>query len=142
MLHTVCYISNAVSLWQHTQLENLFSYTKKQNVVMDVTGLLLYNEGTFVQVLEGEGKIVHSLFSKIKSDKRHNQITLMMDREIDQRLFNSYQANSVTFGNLKELKKLKLKVQLPKASKYTKSIWAILRPFYALRQGGIMGYGV
>ena len=142
MLRTVCYISNAVNLWQHTQLENLFSYTKKQNVLRDVTGLLLYNEGTFVQVLEGEGNIVHSLFSKIKSDKRHNQITLMMDREIDQRLFHSYQTSSIAFGNLKELKKLKSRVQLPKASKYTKSVWAILRPFYALRQVGVMGYGI
>ena len=43
---------------------------------------------------------------------------------------------------VKELKKLKSRVQLPKASKYTKSVWAILRPFYALRQVGVMGYGI
>ena len=142
MLYTVCYISNSVQLWQKTHLDSLFSLAKQRNISLDVTGLLLYNEGTFVQVLEGERKVVHSLFSKIKNDKRHNQLTLMMDREIDDRLFNSYQTSSVAFGDLKELTKLESRILLPKTSKYTKSLWAILKPFFSIRQVGIKGYGI
>jgi hypothetical protein len=123
-------------------LENLFSNSKNQNSSKNVTGLLLYNDGTFVQVLEGESSVVHSLFSKIENDGRHNQITIMMNRQIDKRLFNSYQTSSVAFGDLRELNKINSKLQLTQASKYTKSLWAILKPFFSVRQVGVKGYGI
>ncbi len=142
MLHTVCYISNAVQLWQSDQLDILFSCAKNKNTTKNVTGLLLYSDGTFLQILEGESETVHSLFMKIKNDTRHNQITIMMDREIEQRMFKDYQTGSGVLEDLKELKKLKSRIHLPKASKYTKSLWAILKPFYAVRAVGITGYGI
>ena len=142
MLHTVCYISNAVRLWQNDELNSLFAFAEKKNILKNVTGLLLYNDGTFVQVLEGESETVHSLIQKIKDDARHNQITIMMDCEIEQRLFNGYKTSSGVIGDLQELKKIKSRIKLPKASKYTKSLWAILRPFYVVRTQGIIGYGL
>ncbi|MCA9313231.1 BLUF domain-containing protein, partial [Candidatus Saccharibacteria bacterium] len=129
MLYTKCYISNSVDLWNKNQLDTLFLFAKTQNVFQNITGLLLYNEGTFLQVLEGEKDMVDSLLSKIKLDKRHNQLTVMMDRSIKHRLFKNFQTGLVSSNNEKELVKLKSKIQLPKTSKYAKSLGAILDSF-------------
>lgn len=110
--------------------------------MIDITGLLLYHEGTFVQLLEGEHTAVEALLDKIKSDRRHNQLTVMMDHQIRHRLYMKYQTCSISSGNDLELRKLKSRVQLPKASKYAKSLWAILKPFYLARQTNFYGYGI
>ncbi|MEH6763671.1 MAG: BLUF domain-containing protein [Aequorivita antarctica] len=139
MLHTKCYISNSVNLWQNHKLEELFSFSKTQNVFRNVTGLLLYNEGTFLQVLEGEIDDVETLLSKIKKDDRHDQITVMMDQEISHRLFESYQTGLVFSDDEKQLKILKSRIQLPNASKYAKSLRAILHSF-TIPQHSLSGY--
>lgn len=141
MLHAICYISNSVDLWQARPLENLFILSKIQNVFRNVTGLLLYNEGTFLQVVEGGKDTIAVLLSKIKRDKRHNQITVMFDRPIKHRIFKSFQTGLVSSDNEKELKKLNSKIQFSKTSKYAKSINAILDSF-TLPKHSLSGYGI
>ncbi|MCZ4319205.1 BLUF domain-containing protein [Aequorivita viscosa] len=142
MLYTVCYISNAISLWENGQLQDFFESVVKRNNALDISGLLLYHEGTFVQVLEGDQITVDSLFSAVKSDTRHNQLTVMMEREIKHRIFKNYRTSSISSGNDPELRKLKSRVQLPKVSKYAKSLWAILQPFYLIEQTTLYGYEI
>ncbi|MBK5214414.1 MAG: BLUF domain-containing protein [Flavobacteriaceae bacterium] len=129
MLHTLCYISNSVDLWQSPKLEEFFSYVKTKNIFRNITGLLLYNEGTFLQVLEGEIDDINTLLSKIEKDERHNQITVIMHREINHRFFESYQTGLVLYREEKYLKRLKSKLQLPDISKYSQSLKAILQSF-------------
>ena len=142
MLYSSCYISNSINLWEEEKLQDFFERVAKRNNVIDITGLLLYHEGTFVQLLEGEHTAVEALLDKIKSDRRHNQLTVMMDHQIRHRLYMKYQTCSISSGNDLELRKLKSRVQLPKASKYAKSLWAILKPFYLARQTNLYGYGI
>ena len=142
MLHVVCYISNSMHFMSPKELERLFSYAKNENAKKDITGLLLFSEGTFVQVLEGENKTVNFLFESIMRDRRHDHVTIMMDRPIEKRLFDSYETNSVLFGDLQGKKKLKSRILLPSATQYTKSVWAILKPFFSLRQIGVRGMGL
>jgi hypothetical protein len=55
------------------ELESLLSECRRSNSRADVTGILLYQNGSFFQVLEGEAEKVESLFHKIGFDKRHHQ---------------------------------------------------------------------
>lgn len=122
-------------------MDKLFLFSKAQNICWDISGLLLYNEGTFLQVLEGENDEVEKLLTKIKRDKRHNQITVLMDKPIKQRLFKNFKTGLVSSKNEKELMKLKSKIQLPKTSKYAKSLRAILYSF-TLPQQSLIGYDI
>lgn len=58
------------------------------NAEHGVTGLLLYSQGKYYQVLEGEEAEVRSLFiDRISKDKRHHSITLLEEQKLEARNF-------------------------------------------------------
>ena len=71
-------------------LTSIYHNSKK-----NITGLLLYDQGTFCQVLEGEAKDVHALFFKILEDDRHTRIIKIFDDEIQTRDFSSWSMNCI-----------------------------------------------
>ena len=53
MFYTV-YVSSAVDLFSDEELLKLLDVSRKNNQALDVTGMLLYKGGNFMQFLEGE----------------------------------------------------------------------------------------
>ncbi|WP_083839372.1 BLUF domain-containing protein [Mucilaginibacter paludis] len=49
----VIYISTSTSLFADAELEGILTISQKNNAINKLTGMLLYSEGCFVQVLEG-----------------------------------------------------------------------------------------
>ena len=49
--HVICYISNAVTLLNSEEMDLLFAQTVINNERQGTTGILIYREGTFIQVL-------------------------------------------------------------------------------------------
>ncbi|MBK5214413.1 MAG: BLUF domain-containing protein [Flavobacteriaceae bacterium] len=141
MLYSLCFISNSVRLLQDDELEAFLAISKVHNLVRNITGILLYNEGTFLEVMEGEYDDVLVLISKISRDPRHNQITVMMDQEISNRLFESFQTGILSSDNKVKNEILKFKKQLPKASQYAKSLRTLLNSFTS-HEIIYSGYGV
>lgn len=68
-------------------LKNLLVEIRKKNKVKGVTGLLLYNNGSFIQVIEGEKLMIRSLYNKIEKDSRHNTIVMLAENKIKKRSF-------------------------------------------------------
>jgi hypothetical protein len=62
--------------------------------------MLLYDDGSFLQVLEGPRQAVETLFEKIKADRRHEQIVLLSSREIEEREFSDWQMGFVRLDRL------------------------------------------
>jgi hypothetical protein len=52
--------------------------------------MLLYQNGSFLQVLEGDRTIVEHVFAKIETDPRHKRVTKMILESIDERAFGSW----------------------------------------------------
>ena len=46
------------------------------NPASGVTGMLLYGNGTFLQALEGDEKVVADLYGKIEKDSRHIDVKM------------------------------------------------------------------
>lgn len=68
----------------------LASFLKKirdKNLADSITGLLLYSDGNFMQLIEGSDEAVSRTFSRIQSDPRHKGIIKLLDEAIDQRVF-------------------------------------------------------
>jgi hypothetical protein len=61
--------------------------SRERNGALGVTGLLLYKDGNFLQVLEGEADVVRPLFGKIERDPRHRGIIKVIDEEGAEREF-------------------------------------------------------
>ncbi|UKM66238.1 BLUF domain-containing protein [Flavobacteriaceae bacterium GSB9] len=90
MIKTICYLSDSV---KHESLENLkllYLKASANNKKQNITGILIYKNNTFLQVLEGEVNAVDETFKKIKADKRHRNIFKVISSEVDERIFEDY----------------------------------------------------
>jgi hypothetical protein len=76
-LFFLVYVSSAVRPFSRPDLEDLLATSRKNNAELGITGMLLYKDGNFMQVLEGEEEPVRALYDKIGDDPRHRgEITL------------------------------------------------------------------
>lgn len=62
-----------------------------KNKRSNVTGLLVFTDGIFLQVLEGEEKIVKTVFETIQSDTRHQDINILFEGYVGDRAFPNWE---------------------------------------------------
>lgn len=84
------YTSISTHLFSQEQINELLKESRRNNSKKGITGLLIYNKGSFLQILEGEESSVLDLFEKIKRDKRHKQISVMTSFVNDHRVFEKF----------------------------------------------------
>lgn len=80
-------------------IASIHSHAVRNNTAKTVTGKLLYYKGRFMQVLEGDEKVVRHIFDKIKHDPRHTRIELVMENPIEERAFPHW---NMSFKHLQE----------------------------------------
>ncbi|MCB8948185.1 MAG: BLUF domain-containing protein [Ardenticatenaceae bacterium] len=84
---SLVYASSAVRLFNRQELFDLLEYSREMNVENDITGMLLYRGGNFIQVIEGEDEAVLQLYKNIKADPRHKDVTMLSQDPIAKRQF-------------------------------------------------------
>ena len=62
-------------------------YSRQRNRSLEITGVLLFDQRNFVQVLEGGTNIVDLVFGQIQKDDRHSDVTLLSRIEKLERSF-------------------------------------------------------
>ena len=72
------------------ELKELLTVSRRNNERLGVTGILLYIEGSFFQVIEGESGIIEPLYEKIARDPRHTHITQIICEPIAKRHFSRW----------------------------------------------------
>ncbi len=85
------YCSTAVRLFREHELTELLRQSRARNGIEDVTGLLLYYEGGFIQVLEGPEAAVRKVFASITKDPRHYDVTTILSGPTAHREFRDWQ---------------------------------------------------
>jgi hypothetical protein len=78
-VHHILYRSRATQPWTMAELTDLVTHSHPYNTYRDITGLLCYSEGQFVQLLEGPEAAVLELYAAIRQDPRHEQIETLSD---------------------------------------------------------------
>lgn len=86
LIHCI-YSSRAIPGFDEAGLPHLLEAARRTNAALDVTGMLLYVEGNFFQVLEGAPENVDPLYERIRQDGRHQQITRIIHEPIAGRDF-------------------------------------------------------
>jgi hypothetical protein len=81
----ISYLSKASSPMSAEQLVSLLQQCHGNNTARDVTGMLFYGNGTFLQVIEGEATTVDELVGKIARDPRHEDIRILSRKAIEHR---------------------------------------------------------
>ena len=96
MIHII-YASVATQCFSSAQLTELLQKARVENERVQLTGILLYSNGNFFQVLEGEPAAVDEMYKKLHLDKRHRQLTLIVREPITKRFFADW---SMGFSNI------------------------------------------
>ena len=81
------YLSEAVSDMSFLGLMRLLESARAFNQQNGITGILLYDNQQFGQIIEGERSNVMKAWKRIQDDKRHHRIELLEIREIEERSF-------------------------------------------------------
>ena len=67
---------------QASDLEEILNHARINNRENGITGALVYVDGVFLQVLEGDASVVLGLMEKISRDVRHETVTVLRAEEI------------------------------------------------------------
>ncbi len=99
------YASTTNQEWSPEELLGLLKQSRTNNGAKNITGILLYSNGTFFQVLEGDEATVENLYTTIEKDPRHKNCTLIEKLNITERAFPYW---SMGFEKIepKELRKM------------------------------------
>lgn len=84
---SLTYLSSAVEPMSPVELEDLLRQSRAANHAADLTGALLYADGSFVQTLEGSDAAVHATFGRILADPRHRGLFIVLNEQITERAF-------------------------------------------------------
>ncbi|WP_018694364.1 BLUF domain-containing protein [Algicola sagamiensis] len=84
------YYSHSISVLNAEDVALILEGAREKNSGMDITGLLIYKGGCFLQVIEGPRDKINQLFQSISHDARHFDITLVCYRETDRRNFEAW----------------------------------------------------
>lgn len=92
------YTSIESSLFNNDELKTLLNQCRDFNNRNNITGILLYvrgqqitkSKGRFMQLLEGDERIIRRLFNKISKDERHESVILLQIGKYEQRCFTDW----------------------------------------------------
>ena len=94
---SLIYVSTSEKLLNDEELLDILKISRENNSSKDVTGLLLYKGGNFMQVLEGPDEAVEALYEKIKTDPRHKDVNVLSREQVSARQFPAWE---MAFQNL------------------------------------------
>ena len=86
LVHLI-YTSFAVGRPSQSDLEKLLKQAREHNELKNITGMLLYRNNVYLQVLEGDRKDVRNVFSHIQHDRRNQRVTKLLEEPILNRDF-------------------------------------------------------
>ena len=73
-----------------TELGDIFTFARRNNRSLGVTGALIVTGDAFAQTLEGDESVVRELYERICGDDRHDDVTLLQAGAADDRVFGRW----------------------------------------------------
>lgn len=87
LLHQIAYVSLSVEPLSLALLTNILEVSRMNNQRDEITGVLMYHNEVFFQVIEGERAVVDLCYARILRDDRHQGLSLMLDDTIESLTF-------------------------------------------------------
>jgi hypothetical protein len=90
MTYQLIYSSDSSIPMQADDLEDLLEQARERNARRGITGALVYVDGVFLQILEGEAATIKALMAKIAIDLRHEAVTVLQEGEVPAPRFSDW----------------------------------------------------
>lgn len=115
-MHLIVYISDHTGGERDVPetLKSICADAKRKNPEHGITGVLFYQDGRFMQVIEGEREALESLMEVLGKDSRHTRITRVVDEPVERRGFEDWNMDAfnvreqpvIQRGTVKKLRRL------------------------------------
>ena len=76
-VYHLIYSSSAVVRLTQRELLELLTISRQKNEARELTGMLLYRDGVYLQYLEGPANEVIKLLTRLRQDDRHTSIRIL-----------------------------------------------------------------
>jgi hypothetical protein len=86
-LYFLIYVSIASDALGTEELLDILRVSRENNTRDNITGLLLYKDRRFMQLLEGPQRAVCDTYARIARDPRHRDVTVLLEKETNDRDF-------------------------------------------------------
>ena len=90
MTYQIIYSSQSTMPMQSDDLEALLEQARSRNGSRGISGALIYADGMFLQILEGERAELQALMARIQKDVRHDTVTILREGETPTAKFSSW----------------------------------------------------
>lgn len=86
----IAYASRATAYFDHARLVDLLTESRANNSRDGITGMLVYSEPDFIQILEGPDAAVRALLERIGRDPRHTDVRVLLDEQVTERKYATW----------------------------------------------------
>lgn len=91
------YVSSAAHPMAEEELIDILQVSRELNARDDITGMLVYSEMSFMQILEGPSVLVEALWQRLLADPRHHHVLRLSTHSLEDRAFENW---SMGFSNV------------------------------------------
>ena len=103
MVFRIIYVSTAAKDFDETEIEELLTESRRNNLRDGITGVLMYYDRNFIQVLEGDKNTVSACLDRICKDSRHRSHYVMYRGEAENRLFDNWSMGLVPLDRTRQI---------------------------------------
>lgn len=90
MLRSIVYTSSAAPGVSEADLADILNASRVNNARWHLSGVLLFEGGSFLQVVEGPSWPLERAMRRIETDRRHTGLDVLSDVETDRRCFGDW----------------------------------------------------
>src|ERR1700722_3616776 len=108
-LSQLVYVSNATAPMTAEAVELIVKRCRRNNEERNISGLLIYSGGHFIQLLEGHQPVLANLFAAIREDARHHNVEQLHFAAAAERLFPSWRMGLLHVDTINILDRSRLK---------------------------------
>lgn len=94
----VTYASRAADWLSRDDLRDIAASAQRRNAALGLTGLLLYFDNDFLQILEGAEPVVEQLYEVIEADPRNKWVTRLASERVLRRAFADWSMGCFEIG--------------------------------------------
>lgn len=103
-VYRLSYVSTGCDCLRYDDIKSILDSSNRNNHDKNITGILVYCNKHFFQIVEGEKEAIQDLYNKILIDPRHDGVIKIQEGYIDNRQFENWHMAFKSYN--KELKDL------------------------------------
>lgn len=107
-MRRLIYTSTARRAMSDSDIAKILSLSRLNNNIYNITGMLIYHEHRFLQILEGKADDLNATYARIRRDWRHSDCKLLLEESIVARAFSDWSMAHQNHADLLSQQKLQL----------------------------------